>query len=202
MKEKIKEFFNKLNNSYIIAAICVILIGVILLGAIIGLVARPFSTNTTYSLKVKQMYSSMGDVNCSIKLVLLDDGRYKLTTYDKNTKEVYTEFGDYGYGKVINDENNRRQNVIWLDDIRNAIVIENPFKITVPVSSLLGGKYEFTNVGGIVLLVCYCIVFAICAAIATILIIKRKDGGVVFTNKMRLIKRLKEIEEMIGVKLE
>lgn len=198
MLEKIKNFFQKLNNSYIIAAICVILICVILLGAIIGLVARPFSTNTTYSLKVKQSYSSMGDVNCSIKLVLLDDGRYKMTVYDRDTKEVYTEFGDYGYGKLINDENNRRQNVIWLDNILHSTIIENPFKIKVSVSSLLGGEYEFTNVGGILLLVCYCIVFAICAAIATLLIIKRKDGGIVFTNKMRLIKRLKEIEEMLG----
>ena len=197
MRDKIKEFFNKLNNSYIIAAICTILIAVILLGSIIGLVARPFSTNTTYSLNVKRFYSSIGDVNYSIKLVLLDDGRYKLTTYNRNTKEVYTEFGDYAYGKVVIGEDNRRRNVISLDNRSNLTVIENPFKITLPVSSLLYGEYEFTNVGGIVLLTCYCTVFVISVAIATILLLKRKDGGIVFTNKMRLIKRLKEIEEKL-----
>ena len=200
MLEKIKNFFQKLNNSYIIAAICVILICVILLGSIIGLVARPFITDMTYSVKYRPMAFSSNNQRIA-KLVLLEGGRYSMTISYTMTNGVSTSFGDYGYGKVlVSLDSNRLQNVLILNGgaYDEAVSVQkNPFKIT---TNYFGEEVTFTCVGGIFLLVCYCVVFAICAAIATLLIIKRKDGGIVFTNKMRLIKRLKEIEEMLGVK--
>ena len=192
MLEKIKNFFQKLNNSYIIAAICVILICVILLGAIIGLVTRPFSTNTTY---ISSRIETSGFGPIKIRVTLLDDGRYSKTTHYILAKDVETVFGDYGYAKkhvYVGDES-VRCNTIWFDNeyLATMTILDNPFKL-----EFYG--FELVNVGGIVLLVCYCVLFAICAAIATILIIKRKNGGMVFTNKLRLVKRLKEIEEMLG----
>lgn len=191
MKEKIREFFGKMNNSYVIAAICVILIGVIFLGAMIGLVARPFSLNTTYYSTLKEEIFGEEFVVKS-KLTLLEGGRYQLTQKSNLIDGSLTTFGDFGYGKVRIEDNKPRRNVIWFDnDKYDMVELTNPFKME------YDGE-EFTNVGGILLLVCYCLTIAAAAAIATVLLIKRKDGGIVFTNKMRLIKRLKEIEEMIG----
>ena len=192
-KEKIRDFFKKLNNSYVIAAICVILIGIILLGAMIGLVARPYSTNTTYSATVHG--SGVGPMK--IKLVLLDDGRYSQTVKYVQLQEISNTFGDYAFrcGKYRAGENKGQSfNHIYFDgDYDNTFYeLKNPFKI-----EFYG--VELTNVGGIFLLVCYCILICFAAAIVTILLIKRKDGGVVFTNRMRLIKRLRELEQMLGV---
>ena len=192
-KEKIRDFFKKLNNSYVIAAICVILIGIILLGAMIGLVARPYSTNTTYSATVHG--SGVGTMK--IKLVLLDDGRYSQTVKYVQLQEISNTFGDYAFrcGKYRVGENKGQSfNHIYFDgDYDNTFYeLKNPFKI-----EFYG--VELTNVGGIFLLVCYCILICFAAAIVTILLIKRKDGGVVFTNRMRLIKRLRELEQMLGV---
>ena len=212
MKEKLANFFKKLNNGYIIAAICAILIGVIVLGAMIGLVARPFATNTTYTAKVKT--EVLGETyTAKAKLVLLDGGRYSMTIRDSQ-KQRYTYFGDYGFGKLV-DEENVRESVIWFEYngqmvavdqalfggdllssmIKTANISEqtNPFKIQY-------GEVTFTNVGGILLLVLYCFVIVIAAAIATVLLLKRKDGNVVFTSKIRLIKRLRELEDMLGVR--
>ena len=201
MKEKFAAFFRKLNNSYIIAAICVILVGIILLCAMIGLVSKPFATNTTYSAKVKE---KVGDeeLNVSIKLVLLDDGRYQVTVRNNETKETVTRFGDYGYGKIVLEKDGPRQSVLWLNDESAAFVQKNPFKINFEQTKLLGFEVKFTNVGGIFLLVCYCALIVLAAAVSTILIIKRKEGSIVFTNKMRLIKRLATMEEMLGIRHE
>ena len=211
MKEKLANFFKKLNNSYIVAAICAILIGVIVLGLMIGLVAHPFATNTTYTAKVKTEIDDE-TYTTKAKLVLLDGGRYSMTLKDSK-RQNYTYFGDYGYGKFI-DEENSRQSMIWfeydglmsIEDVAlfrgdsissilkiNSSKLTNPFKIQY-------GEVVFTNVGGILWLVFYCCVIAIAAAIATILLLKRKDGNVVFTSKIRLIKRLREIEDMLGVR--
>ena len=213
MKEKLANFFKKLNNSYIIAAICMILVCVILLGLMIGLVAHPFATNTTYTAKVKT--EVLGETfTTKAKLVLMDEGRFSMTLKD-GQKQYYTYFGDYGYGKLVNDEN-VRQSVIWFeydglmysvdqslfgDGIFSSMLKTNMSEQTNPFK-IQYGKVTFTNVGGILLLVLYCFVIVIAAAIATVLLLKRKDGNVVFTSKIRLIKRLRELEDMLGVRLD
>lgn len=204
-KEKIKEFFAKLNNGYLIAAICAILIGVIVLGAMIGLVARPFAINTAYTAKVEK--ESLGEtITVKSKLVLLDGGRYSLTVRDSTGKVTY--FGDYAYGRIETGENASKHNIIRFEyDGSHAVFDSYVFgsKETVELTSpfkLQYGDVEFINVGGILLLVFYCFVIVGCAAIAAILIVKRKDGNIVFTDKLRLVKRLKEIEDMLGIKFE
>ena len=193
MKEKIKEFFNKLNNNYLVGAICAFLIAVIVLGLMIGLVAHPFATNTTYT-SPKIISDLNGDVKQ--KLVLLDDGRYELTVKQTQPKAKITTFGDYAYGKLQLEEGKGRSNVIWFDgEILDMVELKSPFKLEF-------NGVTFTNVGGILLLVCYCFIIAIAVAIGVYLILKRKDGRPAFTSKIRLIKRLKEIEEMLGVKHE
>lgn len=188
MKEKIAAFFKKLNNSYVIAAICVILVGVILLGAVIGLVAKPFSLNTVYTAQVDTTYVT------NYKLTLLDGGRYELTQIGDKVKGTITIYGDYGYGRI--KDGNALKNVIWFDNgMLSPVEVKSPFKLDY-------NGIEFTNGGGIFLLVCYCILICFAAAIATILLLKRKEGDIVFTNKMRLIMRLKQIEEMLGIKFE
>lgn len=203
---KFKEFLKKLNNGYIIAAICVILIGVIVLGLMIGLVARPFATNTAYTAKVKT--EVLGETHVTkAKLVLLDGGRYSMTIRNSQ-KSTYTYFGDYGYGKdKLDTDEERRHNVIWFEydgelvaldlvlfggDKTEMVEQKNPFKLQY-------GGITFTNVGGILLLIIYCVLIAILAAIAAILLVKRNDGKVAITNKMNLIRRLSNLEEMLGV---
>lgn len=200
MKEKIKEFFNKLNNSYLVAAICALLIAVIFFGLMIGLVAHPFATNTTYTSS-KISNDIIGDVRQ--KLVLLDDGNFQLTTKYMETKEVITDFGHYRYGKIVTGEDERLHNVIWLNVAGTSITsyIEPPIELKSPFK-IEYNDVAYTNVGGILLLVLYCCIIAIAIAIGVYLILKRKDGAPAFTSKMRVIKRLKEIEEMLGVRHE
>ena len=192
--EKLKNFFKKLNNSYIIAAICVILVGIILLGLMIGLVTTPFIKNIPYYSK---NIEGSGVGTMKYKLVMLDDGRYERTVDYIQLKQVLITYGDYSYCYGIDymkDGSKHFKEIIFDNNSAQARVeLTSPFKI----------KYylvEMTNVGGIVLLVVYCILICFAAAIATILIVKRKDGKVVFTNKMLLLKRLKEVEEMLGIK--
>ena len=210
-KEKIRNFFKKLNNSYVIAAICMLLAGVIVLGMMIGLVANPFITDTAYTARVKTEILDE-TMTSRVKLVMLEGGRYSITVRN-NAGERFTYFGDYGYGRLA-DEENRLQRTVWFEyDGEMAIIDEllfgsndlftssflpktskqtNPFKIQY-------GEVTFINGGAIVLLIFYCAFISAAAAIVTILLIKRKDGGVVFTNRMRLIKRLRELEQMLGV---
>lgn len=202
MKEKIANFFKKLNNSHWITAICAILIGVIFLGAMISLVARPFSTNTTYTATVKEQVFDDFYYKRKITIVLLDDGRYSLTIKDPQTKQKSTTFGDYAYGKLFTkDDSNTLHNVIWFDSqdynyFDNTVYeLKNPFKLEYE-------DIEFTNAGGIALLVFYVFMICMSALIATVMIVRRKEGTIVFTNKMRLIKRLKEIEQMLGISHE
>lgn len=195
MKEKFKEFFNKLNNTYLVAAICALLIAVIVFGLMISLVAHPFATNTTYTAKIESELDGE-TYTARAKLVLMDEGRYSLTSKSALLDGRVTNFGDYGYGKIRLEEGKSRKNVIWFDgDLLNMVEVTSPFKLEY-------NEQTFTNVGGILLLVCYCFVIAIAVAIAVYLIIKRKDGKPAFTSKLRLVKRLKEIEEMLGVKHE
>ena len=189
MKEKLASFFKKLNNSHLIVAICAILIGVIFLSAMISLVAHPFVKGVAYSARLEE--ASVGTIKA--KLTLLNDGRYSVTVYHDSTKETMTTFGDYGYGKIfITDDDSHRVNAIWFDSLLNPIKLTNPFKIE-------NNGVVYTCGGGIALLVFYCIAICICAAIAAIMIVKRREGVPAFTSKMRLIKRLKEMEQMLGI---
>ena len=195
MKERIREFFNKLNNNYLVAAICALLIAVIVLGLMIGLVAHPFATNTTYTAKIESTFDGE-TVTSRAKLVLLDDGRYSLTAKSAMLDGRVTNFGDYAYGKVRLEEGKARSNVIWFDgNVLDIIELKSPFKLQY-------NDITFTNVGGIILLVFYCFVIAVAVAIGVYLILKRKDGRPAFTSKIRLVKRLKELEEMLGVRHE
>ena len=191
MKEKLANFFKKLNNSKLVIAICAILIGVIFLGAMISLVAHPFVKDIAYTAKTK---IELGNetVIYKTKLVLMDSGRF-YTTIKDSEKQTITRFGDYGYGKIFIDDDSHRVNAIWFDsDMLSVIEMHNPFKIE-------NEGITYTCGGGIALLVFYCFMICICAAIAAISIVKRDEGTIVFTSKMRLIKRLKEMEQMLGI---
>ena len=191
MNEKLANFFKKLNNSNWIIAICAILVGVIFLSAMISLVAHPFIKDMTYSARLEE--ADMGTLKA--KLTLLDDGRYSMTVRYTSTKETTTAFGDYGYGKIFTeDDKDHRHNAIWFDGalMQDVVVLSNPFKIE-------RAGVVYTCGGGIALLVFYCIMICMSAAIATVSIIKREQGVTVFTNKIRLVKRLKELETMLGI---
>ena len=195
--EKLKSFFSKLNNGYVVAAICLILVAVIAFGLMIGLVARPFITNMTYSTTIKlelddKTYTSKA------KIVLLDDGRYALTVKDGQSSQFRTTFGDYAYGKLVIelDETKQLRKVIWFDDNElNMVVQNNPFKLEFD-------EQTFTNVGAILLLVFYVLIILVTVVCAILLIVKRNDGKTVFTSKLRLVKRLRELEDMLGVRHE
>lgn len=194
MKNKIREFFVKLNNSYILVAICTILIAVIALGSLIDLVAQPFETDMTYSAKIETKTEYV-NYRTTAKLLLLENGRYSLTIHDGSTREELTTFGDYGYGKVTirDDDYKRLHDVIWFDrrDFSpfddSLYVLKSPFKLEYE-------GLEFTCGEGIALLVIYCAFIAASSAIATILLIKRKKGKTVFTDRLRIVRRLKDIE--------
>ena len=194
MKEKFATFFKKFNNSYLLAAICFILVAVIAFGLMIGILAKPFITNIAYSTTI--ITDSKGDVKA--KIVLMDSGVYSVTAKDGLSKQFTTTYNVYAYGKLVTDldESDLIRNVIWFDDDVTTMVIQkSPFRL----------EYEgatYTNAGGIVLLVFYIVLWVFAAIIAAVFIVKRKQGRVVFTNKMRLVKRLKELEEMLGVRHE
>ena len=189
MKVKMREFFAKLNNSYVIAAICIILIGVILLGAMIGLVARPYVIGMKYSVKYHPSFFSSYNERIA-ELVLLEGGRYSMTISYTLSKGVTTTFGDYGYGRVpLESQDSRLHNILILEngEYGQAVSVQkNPFKIT---TDYFGEEVTLTCVGGIVLLVVYCILIVLCAAIATILLVKRKNGKIVFSDRLGIFRK-------------
>ena len=193
-KDKLRNFLKKLNNGYIVAAICMILVFIIAFGSMIDLVAHPFITNISYSAKIEG--SGVGTMKAT--LTLLEDGRYSETIEYRRLEMVTTTFGDYSYshGKYQTGDNKGQhyREIFFNNDYENTHVeLKNPFKL-----KFYGA--EFTNVGGILLLVFYCIMIVISAAIATILIIKRKEGKALFNKKSGLETRVSTIEEMIGIK--
>ena len=191
-KEKLKSFFKKFNNSHIIAGICFALAFFLTLFLMIDIVAHPFITDMAYSAKISEEFLGT-DIKISAKLVMLEEGRYKITIRDTATKETETDFGDYSYGKVYVTGYNSRKNVVSFDVNSLQVVQTNPFKITY-------NGVVFTNVGGIFLLVLYCFMLVIFAACSILLLVQNKKGNAVFGTKLSMAKRIAELEEMLGIK--
>ena len=183
-------FFKKLNNSHVIAGLCLAIAFVLALAFMIDLVADPFIQDMTYTARIDEQNDG-GEVKISAKLTLLEDGRYKLTIRDRITKEKTTTFGDYSYGKVVLDETLGRQNVISFDG-SGYIAQKNPFKLEFD-------SVKFTNGGAIFLLVLYIFLILVFASCSILLLVKYKSGNPVFGTKMRLSKRVKELEDMLGI---